>query len=120
MGKVVPNNIEQALCKAIEEEKRRSGDNHMEVAFRYYDLAKYLASQKRFSEADPIMNQAVFLVALNMFKAGLSELPESALPIIKSYEILLKVLGVDRAQRIERLKAALDLATARLKAQSEG
>lgn len=113
---MAPPRIEQSLRAAVDEEKRRKGENNIEVAHRLNDLAKYLASQKRFSEAEPFMNQAVFIVAYNTLKAGLPKPPEEAAPIIEGYEILLKVLGVDRSERMARLQATMDRALAKVSA----
>jgi hypothetical protein len=107
-----PPSIEQALHASIDEEIMHCGENHIAVALRLNDLAKYLASQKRFSDAEPVMEQAVFVVAFNTLKAGLAKPSEDAAPIIDGYEILLKVLGVDREQRLARLQAAMDRANA--------
>jgi len=113
---MAPPGIEQSLRAAVEDEKQRNGENHIEVAHRLNDLAKYLASQKRFSEAEPFMNQAVSVVDYHTLKAGLPKPPEEAEPIIEGYEILLKVLGVDRDERMARLQATMDQALAKLNA----
>jgi hypothetical protein len=113
---MAPPGIEQSLRTAVDEEKRRNGENHIAVAHRLNDLAKYLASQKRFSDAEPIMAQAVFVVAYNTLKAGLPKPPEEAAPIIEGYEILLKVLGVDRDERMASLRATMDRAHVKVNA----
>jgi hypothetical protein len=113
---MAPPGIEQSLRTAVEEEKRCSGENHIAVAHRLNDLAKYLASQKRFSDAEPVMAQAVSVIAYNTLKVGLPKPPEEAAPIIEGYEILLKVLGVDRDQRMARLQATMDRALAKVNA----
>ncbi len=116
----MPPDIEQSLRAAVEEEKERNGENHIEVAHRLKDLAKFLASQKRLSEAELIMNQAVFVVAYNKLRAGLPKPPAEAAPIIEGYEILLKVLGVDREQRMARLQAVMDGTPATVRARGDG
>lgn len=117
---MTPPGIEQSLRVAVEEEKQRKGDNHIEVAHRLNDLAKYLVSQKRFSDAEPLMNQAVSVVAYNTLKARLPKPPEEAAQIIEGYEILLKVLGVERSERVARLRAVMNGTFTAAKAHGDG
>lgn len=86
------NSIEQYLRDAVVEEQERSGKCDLNVAYRLYDLGKYLAARMRLDEAEPIMTQAVFLVAYNTVIMERARLSEDAVRIIRDYKILLKVL----------------------------
>jgi hypothetical protein len=109
------SDIERALRAAIATEISCCGEGHVEVAYRLHDLAKYLASQGRVAEAEPLMNQAVFVIAMSTLKAGLSAPSAAAAPIFEGYEILLKILGMGRNQRKARLQDATDRAKSAVK-----
>lgn len=106
--------IESTLRAAVSAEKRRSGNNNIEVAYRLHDLGKYLASQQRFLDAEPVMEQAACIVALHTVQAGLSSASRDTAPILEGYEIVLKILGVDREERKARLQSALESARAKI------
>jgi hypothetical protein len=114
-----PSDIERALRAAIATEISRCGEGHVEVAYRLNDLAKYLASHGRVAEAEPLMEQAVFVIAMSTLKGGLSKPPDNAAPIFEGYEILLKILGLDRHQRKARLQVATDRAKSAVEADMQ-
>jgi|GEM_PF-6676541 hypothetical protein len=104
------SNIEEPLRSAVDEEKHRNGEMHINVAFRLNDLAKYLAAQMRLVDAEPILNEAVSVVAYNTLQAGSPMPSDESLTIITNYQTLLRMLGLNRTQRMMRLNAALEWA----------